>query len=780
MQLRPLPRYYRHLMYEGQTISHYKVLERLGSGATGVVCKAEDLLLHRLVALKSLTPAVLADPTQKHSLLQEARAASVLDHPNICRIHHIEELADGEIILVMGYYDGETLADKIGQGPLDLATASELTSQLLAGLHHAHEHGIIHRDIKPSNLMISSHDQLKIVDFGLAKRHNVTQALTETGVIVGTVSYMAPEQVLCKQVDHRADLWSCGVVFYEMLSGALPFPGDTPYAVFDAIIKSDARSILEHRPELPVAIHDIFERALAKAPAQRFQNAAEFTAALQSFSNKPFDSIRSVSLGRLFVDQQHVESSDPSVLVLPFTSGEPNGGADYFCDGLTDEIITDLSSVRSLRIICRTSAMRLKDTKDSAQKIARDLNVRYVLEGSVRLNNRTPAGDNSIRVTAQLVDPQSHTLLWAEKYTGALGDVFAIQENISRQIVSALKIQLSPAEDKRMLERPLSDVDAYRYYLMAKHEILNYSRAALDRALEYLEKGEALVGKNVLLLSAKGQVYWQYVNAGISSDPEYLAKAKVCADEAFSLDPKSAHAFRLLGLISVQEGEAQKAVKLLKRAIVADPNDSDTLAWYSAICGLSGKTSAAKPIARRILEIDPLTPVYRFVPGLLSLMAGEFSEALPSFDEAIQLDRDNAMLLWCRGQVLALIRRDDDAIAQFQALRTLHPDEFFSNLGALMQASIAGDQGAAARIATDQLKQIAGCDPHYSWAMAQCYSLLGDAPAALRWLETAMDRGFINFPMISGLDPLLANAREAPAFPTLLNRIETRWENFEI
>ena len=767
-------------MHEGQTISHYKILEHLGSGATGIVCKAEDLVLHRLVALKSLTPAMLADPTQKHSLLLEARAASVLDHPNICSIHHIEELPDGQIILVMGYYEGETLADKIDRAPLDLATACDLASQLLSGLHHAHEHGIIHRDIKPSNLIISPRDQLKIVDFGLAKRPNAGQALTETGIIVGTVSYMAPEQVLCKQVDHRTDLWGCGVVLYEMLSGKLPFPGDTPYAVFDGILKSDAPSILEHRPNLPVAIHDILERALAKAPAHRFQNANEFIAALQSFSSKPYDSIRSVSLGRLFVDQQRLESSEASVLVLPFTSMEPNSGADYFCDGLTDEIITDLSSVRSLRIICRTSAMRLKGTTDPPQKVARDLNVRYVLEGSVRLNNKALTADNSIRVTAQLVDPESHSLLWAQKYTGALDDVFAIQENISHQIVAALKIHLSPAEDKQMLERPLPDADAYRYYLMAKHEILNYSREALDRALEYLEKGEALVGKNVLLLSAKGQVYWQFVNAGISSDPEYLVKARACADEAFRLDPKSPHAFRLLGLISVQEGEAQKAVKLLKRAIVADPNDSDTLAWYSAICGLSGKAAAAQPIAARILEIDPLTPVYRFVPGLLSLMAGEFSDALPSFDEAIRLDPNNAMLLWCRGQVLTLIGLSDEAIAQFRAIQKLHPDQFFSNLGSLMQAAIAGDHAAASLIATDELKQIAGCDPHYSWAMAQCYSLLNDGPAALQWLETAMDRGFINFPMISNFDPLLDNARKAAGFPTLLNRIETRWATFEI
>ena len=767
-------------MHEGQTISHYKVLEHLGSGAMGIVCKAEDLLLHRLVALKSLSPAMLTDPTQKHSLLQEARAASVLDHPNICRIHQIEELPDGQIILVMGYYDGETLADRIERGPLDLTSASVITSQLLSGLQHAHENGIIHRDIKPSNLIISRSNEVKIVDFGLAKRPHISQALTETGVVVGTVSYMAPEQVLCKEIDHRTDLWACGVVFYEMLTGTLPFSGDTPYSVFDSILRNDARSVLEYRPDLPKAIHLTIERSLAKKASDRFQDAVEFLVALRPYSQSHLDSRYSVSLGRIFVNYNGQELKDTSVLVLPFTSMDINGSADYFCDGLTDEIITDLSSVRSLRTICRTSAMRLKGTRDTPQKIARDLNVRYVLEGAVRVSNNAQTGSSSIRVTVQLIDPQSQSLLWAEKYSGTLDDVFAIQENISRQIVSALKIQLTPAEDEHLLDRPLPDINAYRYYLMAKHEILNYSSDALARALEYLRMGEALVGKNVLLLSAKGQVYWQYVNAGISSDPQYLVKAKDCADEALRLDPNSAHAFRLLGLISVQEGETRKAVQLLKRAIVADPNDSDTLAWYSAVCGLSGKAESAMPIARRILEIDPLTPVYRFVPGLLSLMGGQFPDALPSFDDAIKMDPTNAMLLWCRGQVLALCGRTQDAITQLRELAKQHSDHFFTKLGNLMQAALIGDSEATASVATEELLQIAGCDPHYSWSVAQCYSMLGDTERALTWIEKAMERGFINFPMINTWDPLLANVRQNPRFSDLAERVRVLWEEFEV
>ena len=765
-------------MHEGQTISHYKVLEQLGTGAMGIVCKAEDLLLHRFVALKYLSPSNLTDPTQKDSLLQEARAASVLDHPNICRVHQVEELPDGQIILVMGYYDGETLASRITRGPLELTTAAAFTSQLLAGLHHAHEHGIVHRDVKPSNLILDHNDEVKIVDFGLAKRPEIARDLTETGVLVGTISYMAPEQVLCKQVDHRTDLWAAGVVLYEMLTGVPPFLGDSPYAVFDAILRGSPRPLLEYRSDLPPEIETAITRALAKDPDQRYQTAPEFFAALRPFLLPQSEPIASVSLGSFFRRYKGPGEADPSVVVLPFTSAEPGDVADYFCDGLTDEIITELSSVRSLRIICRTSAMRLKGTVDPPQKIASDLNVRYLLEGSVRLN-KMQAG-NTIRVNAQLIDPRSDSLLWADKYTGTMEDVFAIQENISRQIVTALKIKLSPAEDRQMVARPMPDPDAYRYYLMAKHEILNYTGEALARALKYIEMGERLVGKNVLLLSAKGQVYWQYVNAGISSDPEYLAKAKACASEALALDPESAHALRLLGLIAAQEGETQRAVHLLKKSIAADPNDSDTLSWYSAICGLSGKAHAAMPIARRIREIDPLTPVYRFVPGLLSLMAGEFADALPPFDEAIELDPANSMLLWCRGQVLTLCHRNNEAIAQFQAIEKNHPGHFFAQMGTLMQSALNGDSESSKKLATEELTQIASCDPHYSWYMAQCNSLLGDAPNALRWLETAMEKGFINYPMVSRWDPLLTNVRRTPGFDTLVKQLRTRWENFEV
>lgn len=383
-------------------------------------------------------------------------------------------------------------------------------------------------------------------------------------------------------------------------------------------------------------------------------------------------------------------------------------------------------------------------------------------------------------MTAQLIDPRSDSMVWGDKYRGTMDDAFTIQETISRQIVAALKVTLSPEENRQLEARALPDMRAVQFYVKAKLEILNYSREGLDRALEYLEMGERVVGRNALLLSTRGQVYWQFLNAGISADPEHLVRAKQCAAEAAELEPDSAHVLRLQGLISVVEGKSQEAVLLLKRSIAADPNDPDSLSWYSALCALSGKAHAAMPLARRILEIDPLTPVYRFVPGLLSLMAGEFADALPSFDDAIRLDPANAMLLFLRGQALALGGKTAEAVAQFDALERLCGDHYFCQLGGVFAAALRGDAIEAERRITPGFEEITAADPHYPWTLAESYSLLGKQDQALAWLQKAVDKGFLNYPMIGRWDPLLAGVRGHEGFGDLLRRTRELWERFEV
>jgi eukaryotic-like serine/threonine-protein kinase len=769
---------------EGSKIAHYEVLERIGSGGMGVVWKAKDTRLMRLVALKALpTLRGGGETALRARLLREARAASQLDHPNICSIYQVEELPNDEIVIVMAFYQGETLARRLTRGPLEPDAAVNIAAQILSGLEHAHAHGVIHRDVKPANLILCENGVVKIVDFGLAKDIASSDGLTAPGQVVGTINYMSPEQVLCKTLDHRTDLWSSGVVLYEMLAGAHPFISGPSFSVFEAILQRPHRRLREHGAHLPPHLEEIIQKALDKNILRRFQTAGEFLEALRPASETH---LFRTGLKTVLPHELRIAAvpMDHSLLVLPFTSPEHDEETQGFCDGLTDEIITDLSGVRSLRTICSTSSMRLKDSTESPAKLADELGVRYVLRGAVRLGPAAEAakqpGSRAIRVTAQLVDPRSDSLVWGDKYRGTTEDVFTIQESISRQIVSALKVTLSPAENKQLEERALPDMRAVQFYVKAKQEILNYSRNGLDRALEYLEMGERVVGRNALLLSTRGQVYWQYVNAGISPDPQHLARAKQCAAEAAELEPESPHVLRLQGLICLQEGKTQESVLLLKRSIAIDPNDSDSLSWYSALCALSGKAHAAMPLARRILEIDPLTPTYRFVPGLLSMMAGEFADAIPSYDDAIRLDPSNPMLLMFRGQALALGGKTSEAIAQFESMEHHCGDHYFCQLGAIMTVALRGDVAVAERRITPGFQEITAADPHYSWVLAECYSVLGNQELALDWLQNAVEKGFLNYPMIGRWDPLLANLRHHPDFAGLLQRLRDLWTKFEV
>ncbi|HTV57021.1 MAG TPA: tetratricopeptide repeat protein, partial [Terriglobia bacterium] len=349
-----------------------------------------------------------------------------------------------------------------------------------------------------------------------------------------------------------------------------------------------------------------------------------------------------------------------------------------------------------------------------------------------------------------------------------------------RQIVSALKVTLSPQEDRQLEARPLPDIRAVQFYVKAKQEILNYSREGLERALEYLDMGERVVGKNVLLLTTRGQVYWQFLNAGISSDMENLTRAQECATEAARLEPASPHVLRLQGLISLQEGKTQEAVLLLKRSIAADPNDSDSLSWYSALCALSGKAHAAMPLARRILEIDPLTPVYRFLPGLLSMSAGEFADAIPSFDEAIRLDPKNALLLCLRGQALALDGKTEEAVAQFDVLKQKCGDHYFCTMGAVMTAALRNDTATAEKLIDATFEEITAADAQWPWMLAECYALLGQVDRAIAWLRVAVAKGFLNYPMLGRWDPMLANLRGHAGFVALMKETRERWERFEV
>ncbi len=460
----------------GKTISHYKILEKLGGGGMGVVYAAEDTKLKRKVALKFLPPEITCNDEIKKRFIHEAQTASALDHPNICTIHEIDEIkpttkepGNGQMFIVMACYEGESLKIKIARGPLKVAETIDIAMQIAEGLAKAHQKGIVHRDIKPANILVTEDGIVKIVDFGLAKLTGRTM-LTKEGTTLGTVVYMSPEQARGEKVDHRTDIWSFGVMLYEMVTGQLPFRGEYEQAVVYSILNEDPEPPTALRSGMTMEMERIILKSLAKKPEGRYQHVDEMLVDLKSIraktmpkgetieaktevirtdkpSRKPNPRRRIAIFGILlllivtatvylwvqktwqpFIHQK--VSKKIAILPLINLTGDPS--QTYFCDGMTEQLITNLSRVPELKVIARTSVMRYKNTKKDIRQISKELDAPYVLEGSVRKS------DKRVRITAQLIEAKEGTHLWANDYDRNLRDIFAIQDDVSQSIAHAL------------------------------------------------------------------------------------------------------------------------------------------------------------------------------------------------------------------------------------------------------------------------------------------------------------------------------------------------------
>ena len=740
----------------GKTISHYKVLERLGGGSMGVVYRAEDVKLKRPVALKFLPPELSWNLEAKERFVQEAQAASSLDHTNICTIHEIDQTQDGQMFSVLSYYEGETLKKKIQGGPLKLEKALDIIIQAARGLAKAHEMGIIHRDVKPANLMITKDGLVKIVDFGLAKLAGETR-LTAPGAIMGTVAYMSPEQARGEDVDRRSDIWSLGVVLYEMLAGQLPFQGEYEQAVLYSILHEDPKPLSHFRSDIPAYLEEIVQKALEKDQTVRYQGLKEF-----------LQDLRPAQPAQMALPEQ-----EKSIAVLPFEDISPGKDNEYFSDGLTEEIITDLSQIQELRVISRNSSMIFKGTRKTIRTIGQELKVGYILEGSVR-----KAG-NTLRITVQLIDTKDDSHVWAAKYNGTLDDVLDIQEKVSRSIVDALKLRLSPQETQKIFQRPIDNAHAHECYLRAKQQIWLETESGLQRALQYLQNGLDIVGENAVLYVGMGYVYWQYVNLGFRQE-EYLRKVEACVEKAFALDPESSQAHLLLGLINQAfRGNQQEAVYHLKRALATGPNDFDALIWLSLGYAIVGKVSPAIPLAKRALEIDPLNPVGQRLPGILHFYDGRFDLALEPAFRAYQMDPENPAHFWY-ALILAYNKHFEEAYSVIDGSSKAAPDHFYTKLGILLKKALKGDRDGVSQLLTPDLKNTSERDVQYSSFLATIFAILDDRKSALDWLENAVNRGFINYPFLSEHDPFLQNVRGEERFRKLMQRIKEKWENFQV
>jgi TolB-like protein len=466
-------------------------------------------------------------------------------------------------------------------------------------------------------------------------------------------------------------------------------------------------------------------------------------------------------------------SAIKSIAVLPFANLSADPDNEYFADGLTDEVTADLSSIAALRVISRTSAMTFKRTSKGINAIARELGARYVVEGSVRR-----AADR-VRVTAQLIDAATDNHLWSEKFDGPIADVFAIQEQIARIIVDALKLRLTAAEDRRLATRPFENVHAYECYLRARHEAWRWRKDSIDHAIQLLHNGLAVVGDHAELYAAMGHAWLQYREAGIDLGPDPLDRAEECARKVFALDPASASGLRLRGWIHYGRGRIQDAVDDLKGALEVDPNNADTMLLLSNCYLISGRVSAARPLIDHLLAVDPLTPVTRCLPAFADVMEGNFATAVQPYRQMFEMDTGNPMAGLFYVWVLALNRRTAEIGAVLAEWPIDVRDTIPAQLALFLGHALAGNAADAHAVVTGEIEAVATGADVFPRMVAQGYALAGMPERALHWLAIAVERGFINYPFLAQHDPFFADLRNQPPFQELLARVCERWERFQ-
>jgi len=757
----------------GARLGPYEVLCVLGTGGMAEVYRVRDTRLGRDVALKVVTEALAGDPELVRRFEQEARLAGSLNHPNLVAVHDLG-LHDGAPYFITELLQGESLRQRLSCGRIPLQAALEWGAQLARGLAAAHARGIVHRDVKPENIFVTSDGHVKLLDFGIAKLaeavrdkgpHGLmdvtvtpTGSATRTGSVLGTPGYMSPEQVRGESVDARTDIFSLGAVVYEMVSGKRAFPGATVVESGSAILRDEPEPL---PAELPPVVAQVVLHCLEKEPARRLQSASDLAFELELLRSPTGAELRSVA------DARAENETQPSIVVLPFVNISPDPENEYLSDGLTEEVIAHLSHIRALRVISRTSAMRLKPRDKDLRSIARELGVRYALDGSVR-----KAGD-ALRITAQLIDARRDCQLWARTFDGTVNDVFEIQEQVARAIVDTLRIRLSQRETRALAGRPIPDVQAYESYLRARYEAWRFSPAGLARAQRYMETALAIVGDNELLYSTLGHITCMHVAAGIDPDDAALERVDQLAEKVFALNRDSSRGHFLKAFVAFSRGDLRGAIRAGQRAHALDPDDPDTLLLLGYVYAHAGRNADARALLERALELDPLTPLTQGVQGFVPILEGRHAEAVESYRRCHEMDPESPFAAVFHGWALAWDRRFEEAIAILDAATARFPGTAFASLARSLACALRGDSGEAVRSITPAFEAAARGNEMFARELAHCYALAGENQQALDWLEREIELGMLNYPFLAKHDWFLDGLRGEPRFDALLERVRT-------
>jgi serine/threonine protein kinase/Tfp pilus assembly protein PilF len=670
----------------GTTVTHYRVLRKIGSGGMGEVYEAEDLILGRHVALKFLLPERSRDPGAVDRFLREARAASALNHPNICTVHEIGE-HEGRHFLVTELLVGHTLKHLLSAGPMPPDSVRDVALQIARGLAAAHATGITHRDIKPENIFVTQNGLVKLLDFGLVKLTEQNPILdatlptsdgfaqTSPGALVGTLLYMSPEQLRCDPVGNTSDIFSFGIVIWEMLSGAHPFLRETPVETASAILKEALPSFPQPELQTPAAWDAILSKMLAKHPSARYATAQEF---LDDFANFRGAATSSLDNGAA------PARPDSSIAVLPLANLSGTPDTDYFGDGLAEELISMLMGVDGLRVAARTSSFRFRGTEIDVRDVGKQLNVSSILEGSVRKSG------NKLRITVMLVNVADGFCLWSAKYDREMSDIFAIQDEISQAIVAGLRITLRGAVDAPIAPHPTANPDAYNLYLQGRFFWNKRTAQDLQKGIACFKQATDRDPQFVAALAGLADCYATQAIYGLQAPAEVIPLAREAALKALAINERLAEAHASLGCIrAVYDWDWQGAEKEFQRAAEISPRYGTAHHWYAANCLLPlGRFDQARVELQVACDLEPLSLVIRTTVGLQFFLERRHDEAIEALRKVVALDENFGMAHFFLGQVYIEKRMFTEAVAELEMAASLAG--YISEGVAILGAAYAG------------------------------------------------------------------------------------------
>ena len=737
----------------GQTISHYEILEKLGEGGMGVVYKAVDKRLDRIVALKFLASHLVSNDESRRRFIREAKAAAALQHPNICTVYEIDEV-NGQTFIAMAYLDGRELSEEIESGPLKVERLLDLAEQAARGLQEAHDKGVVHRDIKPANIMVTAQGQAVLMDFGLAQLAHGGSKLTKEGTSVGTSAYMSPEQTTGEKIDLRTDVWALGVVLYEMATGQVPFQGHYEQAILYSILHEPPEPVTAVRTGVPPELERIVNKCLAKRAGERYQTISDLLADLGSLK-------RATQSGGVTRSSSGVKDARPSIAVLPFENRSRGDEDEYFSDGISEDITSALGKVERLQVAPRSMAFQFKGKRPTPREVGAALNVGHVLEGSVRRSG------NRVRINVELIAIEEGYQVWSERYDRVMEDIFEIQDEISQAIVEKLKVKLVGRDKELLAKRYTENLQAYNLCLRGRYYWHRRAPEALQKAMLFYNQALAEDPDYALAHSGLADCHTLLGFYGRIPPKETMPRAEAAALKALQVDGELAAAHVSMGAVEcLHHWNWAAGERAFLRAIELDSSYPVAHFWYATwVLVPLGRLEEAYSKFKRAAELDPVTPNVNVAPSLCLYLQRQFDRAIEEAQKALELDPNYFWPHFLLGETYLQKGEYGKAIAALD--RGNLPPFRDGHLG---YAYAVSGKPEKARELIEELQ--AGSQPEHQvpYHLAMIHFGLGEIDKAFEYLNKTWEMGSPQLWWIKSL-PQLDSVRADPRFQAILRRM---------